>query len=235
MSQATLSAEQIEAFYHQEFVEDQVRDFRLLAGDETGVVVDIGGGYGFFAKRLTDAAGMPTRVLDTDPKSVANCRSIGIDGRIGDALAPDYQGDEDVVSFNLILHHLVARDERTTRVLQVQALKAWHGRARRVFVNEYIYESAVENLSGRLIYEITSSKLLSAVAATVAKFVPSLRANTFGVGVRFRARKEWFELFKDAGFRVVAETVGTPEPVSVPQRGLLIKTIRRDSYLLEAA
>src|SRR3546814_2839512 len=44
-TQTKLSAEQIAEFYHVEFVEDQVRDFRaLIDGDRADkVIVDIGG------------------------------------------------------------------------------------------------------------------------------------------------------------------------------------------------
>jgi hypothetical protein len=47
-AQITLSAEQIESFYHEEFVAYQVRDFRALVavGTRQGVVVDIGGAAG---------------------------------------------------------------------------------------------------------------------------------------------------------------------------------------------
>lgn len=235
IAQRQLAPEQIEAFYHNEFVEDQVRDFRQLLEDSgtQGVIVDIGGGCGFFAKRLADAAGRHTRVIDMDPKSVETCQQLGVEARRGDALAPVIEGDEDVVCFNLILHHLVGRTERETRRLQIAAVAAWRGRARRIFVNEYIYESFLGNASGRLIFAITSSSVLSFLGRQVGRVIPAFRANTFGVGVRFRARDEWVRLFAEAGYRVTSMTEGEPEPISPPLRTLLIKTIRRDSFVLE--
>ena len=235
VTQKKLADAQIEAFYHDEFVEDQVRDFGNLNDADSGgkAIVDIGGGCGFFARSLSDVHGYRTRVLDMDTRSVAKCHEIGVDAELGDALAPVPTGDEDVVCFNLILHHLVGKNEAETRRLQLQALKAWHGKARRVFVNEYIYQSFVPHLSGRWIFEITSSSLLSAVGSAIGKVVPALRANTFGVGVRFRSNEQWRELFAEAGYKVVGHAEGKPEPISPPLRGLLIKTIRRDSYLLE--
>ena len=101
-----------------------------------------------------------------------------------------------------------------------------------VFVNEYIYESYIDGLSGRLIFHITKSRLLSAVGRAIASVVPALRANTFGVGVRFRSHDEWTTLFRDAGFEVVRARLGEPERVAFARRALLIKAIRRDSFLL---
>ena len=68
----------------------------------------------------------------------------------------------------------------------------------------------------------------------LAKVVPSFKANTFGVGVRFRSHREWSQLFDDAGFEVIDRKFGRPEIVALPLRFLLIKTIRRDSFLLKA-
>src|SRR3546814_14279285 len=59
----------------------------------------------------------------------------------------------------------------------------------------------------------------------------SLRANTFGMGVRFRSHKEWRQLFAEAGFHVLDMRTGRNERISPPLRGLLIKAIRRDSFV----
>jgi len=235
--QATLSAEQIEAFYHDEFVDDQVRDFCAMLGDDRDgkVVVDVGGGCGFFAKRLAETAGERTRVIDMDPRSIDECRRSGVDGRVGDALSPGVEGDEGVVTFNLILHHLIGASEKETRQLQLSALRPWEGKVKYVFVNEYIYQSWIKNLSGRLIYEITSSRILSFFGSVAAKFIPAFKANTFGVGVRFRSHDEWCRIFSEAGYRVVDRRIGQPEAISPPLRVLMIRTIRRDSFVLVPA
>lgn len=235
-AQARLSAEQIEAFHHTDFVEDQVRDFREMVGPSGDcVVLDIGGGCGFFAKRLMDTAGYPVRVMELDPQSVEACRGQGVEACLGDALAPDIRGDERIVSFNLILHHLVGANEPATRALQLKALRAWHGKGVRLFVNEYIYQSFVGAVSPRLIYEITSSRILSWAGRIAGKLIPAFRANTFGVGVRFRSHEQWLDMFAEAGFRIEDMRIGEPEPISPPLRTLLIKTIRRDSFLLESS
>lgn len=235
--QKTLSAERVAEFYHDNFVADQVDTFVDLAAHALprgAVVADVGGGCGFFARALASRAPVNVRVLDTDAVSVQTCLAHGVQARISDALAPDIEGDEQVVCFNLILHHLVGSSTRQTRSMQLQALRAWHTRTPRVFVNEYIYESfLVGRISAYLIWAITSSRLLSLLGRGVASFVPSLRANTFGVGVRFRAASDWIALFREAGYEVVASSTGRDEPVSFARRLLLIKHCRRDSFLLE--
>lgn len=173
------------------------------------------------------------RVIDTDPVSIDEAQAAGVEAICGDGLAPQQFGDEAIVCFNLILHHLVGDSELRTRELQQSALTVWRGRNVRLFVNEYIYESWFGDLSGWLIFQITRSRILSALGKGVAWFLPSLRANTFGVGVRFRSRAAWREFFEEAGFIVAAEVRGRDEIVSLPRRLLMIKSIRKDSFLLE--
>lgn len=236
--QKTLSAEQIKDFYHQNFVADQVADFAAqvplpLADDQ--VVLDVGGGFGFFAEALARRTGVRVRVLDSDPVSVAACLERGVDAEQSDALKPRIRGDEAVVCFNLILHHLIGSTDRETTELQRRALLPWLGRAKYVVVNEYIYESwGWQGTSALLIWSVTSNQLLSRVGAAVSKVVPSLRANTFGVGVRFRDAGDWKRMFESLGFEVKGHIRGADEPLTPALRMLMIRHCRRDSFLLVA-
>jgi len=234
--QKKLSRSQVEAFHQYHGDETQIEHFlQLVSRDLLGslnVVVDIGGGCGFFAASLKKNIDANVRVLDTDLVSVNTCIAKGLDAIVDDALNPQLRGDEDVVCFNLILHHLVGIDENATLNLQRKVLGVWANQARAIFVNELIYDSYVRNLSGQLIYFITSSKVLSAIASSISRFIPSLRANTFGVGVRFRARDEWIKLFEQQGFCVVSTVRGPEKFVSIPRRLLLIRSFRQDSFLL---
>jgi hypothetical protein len=232
--QQTLSPDQIAEFYHDVFVQDQVADFvSLIGGDAaSGVAVDIGGGCGFFVERLRATTGQAVRVIDMDPASVAACEARSIPAELGDALKPPVAGDEACISFNLILHHLVASDDAATTRLQEQALLAWKDRGVPIFVNEYIYESFVGQLSPRLIFAITSSKSLSLAGRAISRVIPAFRANTFGVGVRFRSHGDWLALFNRLGFEVVGHRVGEDEVIKLPLRLMLIKAIRRNSYRL---
>lgn len=235
--QNTLNADQVAAFYHSLFVQQQIEHFGALVGqqldDRKRTLLDVGGGQGFFAAAAQSQLGLRCRVIDTDPVSVRGALEHGIEAHCEDALEPTIRGDEGVVCFNLILHHLVGDNERDTRTLQTRAVHHWAEADTLVFVNEYIYESYLPNFSGRLIYEITRSKLLSSLGSFVARFVPSLKANTFGVGVRFRSNADWKQLFDEAGYEVVKEQLGEAELVSAARRLLLIRDIRRDSFLLK--
>lgn len=235
--QNTLNTDQIAAFYHDKFVRQQVNHFIKIAlpSVEKGkYVVDIGGGCGYFAGAVKKELNIPTRVVDMDPVSIQTAKKLGIEAFVGDALSPDKKNDETVVCFNLILHHLVANSDAATLALQTRAITTWRGKNVKVFVNEYIYESWFENFSGWLIYQITKNKLLSAIGNIVAKVVPSLKANTFGVGVRFRSNCEWKSIFEECGFAIAEELKGEKEFISLPRRLLLIKEIRRDSFFLVA-
>lgn len=234
MEQRKLDQTAIEAFYHDCFVKDQVRDFIKMSPVVTGhnTVVDVGGGCGFFAKSLSNECKALVRVLDMDEKSIQACKDAGISAELGDAADPKFHGDETVVCFNLILHHMVTNSEKSTHELQSKVLSVWKGKTKGLFVNEYIYESFFGNLSGALIYQITKSKLLSSIGRLVSKVFPAFKANTFGVGVRFRSHSEWISLFKKAGFKVEAVCIGEAEVVAKPLRLLMIKQIRRDSFWL---
>lgn len=237
-TQQTLSPNQIETFYHDDFVESQVRDFikllKISATPSLVNIVDIGGGCGFFAKALQNLTGLKVRVLDTDLKSIESCKHKGIDAAQEDAISPTIKGDESVVCFNLILHHLVGKSEEETLDFQKRALLAWYSNGSAIFVNEYIYESyCVAGFSGWLIYQITSNSALSKLGNLIAKISPSLKANTFGVGVRFRSHQEWVSIFKSLEFNVVATVTGKQEGVTLSRRMLLIKNCRRDSFLLK--
>lgn len=237
--QVKLNEHQIEAFYHDEFVVSQVRNFQTLLERNrvsSNFIVDVGGGVGFFSSALLSSnPATKIRVIDTDAKSIELAQGKGLEALQGDALQPPIIGDEDIACFNLILHHLVASTEEDTLELQSRALLAWKDQVKWVFIDEYIYDSFVGDLSGRLIYFITRSKVLSRIGKIVSHFIPSLNANTFGVGVRFRSQQEWCDLFSKLGFEVVDTIRGTEEHVSLPRRFLLIQSCRRDSFLLKSA
>lgn len=237
MQQKYLSTSQLSSFYHDLFVTNQINHFEKIALSALGpdqLVVDVGGGFGYFAEEVGKAFNIATRVIDADPVSVEAARARAVNADVGDALCPVICDDDGIACFNLILHHLVGRSERETLKLQVSAIRAWRDCDVKVFVNEYIYESLFADFSGRVIYLITSSKLLSALGRLVARLVPSLRANTFGVGVRFRSCNEWRSIFEHAGFDIVGYAKGDAEFVSKARRLLLISEIRRDSFLLVA-
>ena len=239
--QTTLNPDQLEAFYHDEFVRDQINDFDFLIGTQLkatnvsdSVVVDLGGGVGYFANELKRRFGYTVRVVDMDPVSIEKCREKELQADVGDVIALPPKGDERVVCFNLILHHLIGKSPLDTYKLQSKALINWQHNGNAIFVNEYIYESYIPGFSGWVIYKITSSQLLSSIGKLVSRIIKAFKANTFGTGVRFRSDSEWIALFANAGFIVTSQTIGKEERVAPPLRLLLIKSIKRNSYLLTA-
>ena len=105
--QKILDTSQLSKFYHNEFVEDQVRDFKsfFMATNNSiaGVIADVGGGCGYFASAVRHDLGNLVRVIEMDPVGVENSRKCGLEAEIGDATNYDPKGDEAVVCFNLIL------------------------------------------------------------------------------------------------------------------------------------
>lgn len=237
--QKILTKERIEPFRTNKFALQQVNDFIGLIEKEDiqdySLVVDVGGGIGAFAYQLVINHPFRVKVVDSDETSISLCKSRSqpnIEAMIGDALNPPVNGNEKIICFNLILHHLVGPSEENTRLLQKKALTAWLGSGRLVFVNEYVYESYWKDLSGRLIYEITSNRFLSRIASVFAAYIPSLKANTFGTGVRFRSQSEWIELFTECGYQLKGMVQGQDELISTPRKLLFLRTKRLDSFLL---
>ena len=109
-TQKILSQDQITAFYHELFVENEVDDFVALSDfsvtPSLDNIVDMGGGCVFFAKALQNRIHLKVKVLDSDSQSIDFCKQEGIDATYGDALKPTIVGDESIVCFNLILHSL---------------------------------------------------------------------------------------------------------------------------------
>lgn len=231
VEQRTLADANIEPLRHDVFVSDQVDHFTAIQPAKSGLVFDIGGGCGYFARALRQRfPDIDPTVIDYDRPSIDACRAAGIAALHGDAVAyrPSVAGGS--ACFNLVLHHLVGDSERATRKLQLAALGNW--RDRPVFVNEYIYDSWLGDAAGRVIYALTASRHLVPALRLIGRIVPALRANTSGVGVRFRSRGAWEKLFREAGFTVAAHSRGREEQVQWLLRPL-IRSIRRDSFLLQ--
>ncbi len=78
-SQYRLSTEQVEAFYHDDFVSYRVGHFTdLMPSSRPGAVVtDVGYCCSFFARALSHNSGKRKRFIDMDPSSAEACRGGG--------------------------------------------------------------------------------------------------------------------------------------------------------------
>jgi ubiquinone/menaquinone biosynthesis C-methylase UbiE len=113
------------------------------------------------------------------------------------------EGKFDIVFFNWVLHHLVERKYGTTRANIHAALNACSSLLTsdgRVSVYENTYQGMViDSAPGRIIYAVTSSRLLRAVARRGG-------ANTAGIGVCFLSKRQWKTAFEQAGLHLLGDT-----------------------------
>jgi hypothetical protein len=236
--QTILSTQSLAEFYHADFAREQVEDLCALAATSMlgATIVDLGGGVGHFAELLRTEHGADARVLDLDSESVRRCLDRSVPASVGDAITTRAADGADFAAFNMILHHLVGAGFHMTEKLQTAALAnlANPRGPKRVFVSEFVYEGYIPNWPAALIFAVTSSKMLSKAGASVARVVPSLRANTFGTGVRFRAASDWTRMFARSGWRVSAYRTHPSGPIGVAKlMALGLRSWRRDSFLLE--
>ncbi len=101
-------------------------------------------------------------------------------------------------------------------------------------MHEICYEGiVVPDSSALLIFQITSSRCISEALRFVGKIIPSLRANTAGIGVRFRPARGWADLASSLGLDLIGTCKGGPEGHSLLRRALLlIREVRRHSLAL---
>ena len=241
-AQRALSEEATDAFDHKWLFPVQVEHFSELTPfgrDEPFRLLDVGGGTGLFAQALQEQfPRCSLTILDTSAGSILKAEAKGLRAVHGSILdPPPALGAEpfDVVVFNMILHHLVGDSDEATEDNQKNALRVARGllnKGGRVVLNEYCYSGFVkDDLSGRLIYEITSSRALAGLVRTIGRLFPNhLAANTVGVGVRFRPLLSWARLGTEAGLVLERMIDGPPDPPSLARKCLLlIREVRRSS------
>ena len=237
----------IDAFDTPEGTAEQLQHFKTVLGyarESVFSLLDIGGGTGFFAtavrKEFPRAA---ITILDLDESSVRKGRESGLNALQGSIIDPpaEIRGEQfDVVSFNLMLHHIIGDDEPSTYDLQRRALEQGRRlmtKEGKMFVHEICYEGRLlRDLSARLIYQITSSRFIGVAIRVIGKAIPSLNANTAGIGVRFRPSHQWMTLASKTGLILAKACKGEPERHSWIRRVcLLIQEVRRHSWLMSSA
>jgi ubiquinone/menaquinone biosynthesis C-methylase UbiE len=167
--------------------------------------LDIGGGNGVFCDKVL--AGFPKAqavLLDnseylislnrTQDNKVIICDSV-------ENISSLFQTEKfDVIFLNLVLHHFVGNNYRLTynNVVNVlESLKPLLSEKGRVYIMEDVYNGLLfDGLPSHLIYSLTSNK-------KIAKITKRFGANTAGVGVCFRSKKQWKRIFDRCGFDII--------------------------------
>ena len=184
--------------------------------------LDVGGGNGVFADRILAAYPKATgTVLDSarvlldrnrsDPRKTLVCASA-------ERLAELGERSYEVVFFNWVLHHLVGADylaslENVRRALTTASGLLTSGGRMSIFDNMYDGQ-AIDGLPSRLIFHLTSSKLL-------APLTRRFGANTSGVGVCFLSKKRWDAVLSSAGLAILRYSDEPPWQIPLHRRVLL--------------
>lgn len=196
-----LDSEQTKTF-DVEYVDQALFD-KTLAQVDTGQVtrvLDVGGGNGLYADKLVEYFPQAT-VTNLEPDAYLAGRNQQHPRKR--VLVSDFQHAElepatfDLVFFSWVLHHFVGSSYGATLALQSGGLEAARGLlkpgGKMVIFENYYDGMMMDDLPGRLIYELTRSKTLS-------PFTARLGANTAGVGVCFHSAQAWRRLIESAGF-----------------------------------
>jgi len=171
-------------------------DFHLL---------DVGGGAGYFADYLlAQYPACRVTIFDLSRELLARNRP---DPRkrlvLGDAVrlvesCPSV--DVDVVSFNFVLHHLLAGDERGSWELRRRVLRQAAGLLRkggRLLIIEALYRGIIhEDLPSVLIYRLTRSRRLAPLCRRFG-------SGAAGQGVLFQSGGSWRRMFTGIDLEVV--------------------------------
>jgi glycosyltransferase involved in cell wall biosynthesis/SAM-dependent methyltransferase len=209
----------------------------MVGGVKGDRCIDLGGGTGRFADKLLAADADEVVVLDDAQvlldRSVPHPAKRLVRASIFDADVVDgdrYVGWADLVSINLVLHHLVDPSSAVCDLNAVAALevaKRLLAPGGRVLVLENAYDGIGGNdLPGRIVHAMTSSPALAGVTRR-------LGANTAGVGVRFRSTRRWTQIFDAAGYDVIDDRTGDRiELGSAQRRGLGVSSAHNHLFLL---
>lgn len=199
--------------------------------------LDVGGGNGRFADRILGAYSNANGVVLDNSALLLSKNALHPRKSLRQASATDLTrlfGDErfDLISLNLVLHHMVTHRYSTTRALQASVL----GQAAALLaprgvisITEDVYVSiAAQALPGRLIYELTSSERLAPVTAR-------LGANTAGVGVCFLSPQQVIADAASCGLTLLRYQPGPRKRVSNLRRAALFVRATHHGHFLFGA
>jgi SAM-dependent methyltransferase len=167
--------------------------------------LDIGGGNGNYAdKILTHYPSSRVTIVEPEltlvEKNTPNERKTIVNSIFQDSTVESNRYD--AIGFNWVLHHFVG--DSYAKSLQFQrdglasAYEALQPGGLILILENYYDGTLADDMSGRIIYELTAAKSLK-------KFTAKMGANTAGVGVCFHSQKFWADEVKAAGFEVLTD------------------------------
>ena len=221
-----LSEQQTQAF-DEEYVCDslfaQIKPYyNIINKQQRFDVLDVGGGNGAYADRLLRTYSKAhLTVLEPDQyllsKNSKHPRKQVVQGTFQSAELINYSFD--VIQFNWVLHHFISDNYKSSRALQLEALREARMLLRpggRIVILENFYDGfLLNNLPSRVIFELTANRLISPL-------IRQAGANTAGVGVCFNSLKAWQQMLRDCDFnRIKIEHCYDFSELSALKRSLL--------------
>lgn len=180
---------------------EQIRPYyNIINKHQRFDVLDVGGGNGMYADRLLRTYNKAhLTVLEPDKylleKNSTHHRKQVVQGTFQSAQLQNYSFD--VIQFNWVLHHFISDDYKSSRALQIEALREARMLLRpggRIIILENFYDGyLLNNLPSRIIFELTANRLISPL-------IRHAGANTAGVGVCFNSLKVWQRMLRECEF-----------------------------------
>jgi len=167
--------------------------------------LDIGGGNGIFCDKVLGTFPQSNAVLLDNSEYLISLNKRSERKKIVcdsvENIDKLFQGEEfDVVFLNLVLHHFVGNSYQSTyknvrdTLLRLKPLLSSGGY---VYIHEDFYNGLIfDGLPSYLIFTLTSNKMFSG-------FTRKLGANTGGVGVCFRSKKQWGKIINECGYNII--------------------------------
>lgn len=186
--------------------------------------LDLGGGNGVFSDRLLAAYPKAECILLDNSelliqRNTKNTRKTTILASI-ENMNEKLKGHKfDIIFINWLLHHLVADSYSKTQYNSEFALVSSKDLLKengRVAVFENISDGIIfDNLPSHLIFHLTSSKLLAPITS-------KLGANTAGIGLCYRSKQAWLDIFSKCGlYKLNALSEKNYWDTSMPKRVIL--------------
>ena len=167
-------------------------------------LLDVGGGNGTYSDRVINHnTGTQVTLLEPDSyllsRNKAHPRKNIVSGTYQERyFSPKF----DAIQFNWVLHHFITGNYQQTTALQAASLRKAYTELKpggRIIILENFYDGFLTNdLPSRIIFELTSM-------TSIKRFIKKAGANTAGVGVCFHSRKQWLDMVRAAGFRVICD------------------------------